>query len=171
MTDSQNGAQEHDDKRAVYRILVRQPLSIELDAKELFQLSVQGVDCSLSIRPEQEDAAAQHETGGAILAIEFEQGLNLDLIGVARIGLELVEDFLSALSVVSGMTFERCQLVQVAVLTSSPKSNCEFIQFNPLPLKHWHEPVTDTALKRAQSLVAHWDYLDTGKRLRRAAQR
>jgi len=171
MTKNRADTSGCNDELATYRVLVKQPLSMELDTGEVLDLSIQEMACRLSIRPEHGDPATQREIGGAILAIELQTNADLDLITVARGGFQLIEDFLSALSVASGMTFEKSTLVQVARLTKDETLNCEFVQFNPLYLRHWHNPVSAAMIKSASKLLAHWDGLEIGNRLRRAASR
>jgi hypothetical protein len=88
----------------------------------------------------------------------------------ARVGYELVEDFLSAITVVSGATFGPSQLLQVARLDEAEGQNRKFVIFIPLPLKHWDETISDDQLKSVRGLLAHWDGLESGHRLRRAAR-
>lgn len=159
-------------KKATYRILARQPLSVEISADLLIErLSIQGVACSITIRPEHTEPARQRELGGSILAVEFEGEQDVDLMVAARYGYELIEDFLSAITVVSGLTFRPSIILQVARLGSAKKSNCEFLQFLDLHANHWHEPISGQMIGATRHLLAHWDGLESGKRLRRAARR
>jgi hypothetical protein len=95
----------------------------------------------------------------------------LGLLAAARDGFELIEDFLSAITLVSGTTFGLSTLVQVARLRSVKKSNCEFLLFPKLSENQWPEVISEPMIKSARGLLAHWDGLETGKRLRRAARR
>jgi hypothetical protein len=157
--------------KALYRVLARQPLSIELQAAgSLDDLSIQGTSCRLAISPEFNDKASQREKGGTILAIEFERDIEEDMIVVAREGFELIEDFLAAITVVTGSPFGPSVLSQVAKLTDDEERNCEFIQFLPLPWKQWHEPISKPTIALAKHLLAHWDGLENGHRLRRGAR-
>ncbi|WP_457102310.1 hypothetical protein [Mesorhizobium sp. USDA 4775] len=157
-------------KKAAYRVLARQPLSIDVAVKQV-ALSIQGVSCSIAIRPAHSEPARQKEVGGSILAIEFEGEEDTDLIAAARDGFELIEDFLSAVALVSGSTFGPSTLDQVARLGTAKKENCEFLQFLELPNRHWHEAISEPMIKTVRGLLAHWDGLESGNRLRRAARR
>ncbi|WP_027053055.1 hypothetical protein [Mesorhizobium erdmanii] len=157
-------------KKATYRVLARQPLSIDVAAKQI-DLSIQGVPSSIAIRPAHSAPARQKEVGGSILAIEFEGEHDTDLMAAARDGFELIEDFLSAVSLVSGSTFGPSTLDQVARLGAGKEENCEFVQFLQLPNHHWPEAISEPMIKSVRGLLAHWDGLESGKRLRRAARR
>lgn len=159
-------------KKATYRVLARQPLSVEVEPDASANaLSIQGVACSIAIRPAYSDAALQREFGGSLLTIEFDDEHDADLLIAARNGFELIEDFLSAIAVVKGVTFHPCVLIQVARLDREKgQRNCEFLQFLELPANHWSEPLSKKTIWAAQKLLAHWDGLEIGKRLRRAAR-
>lgn len=147
-------------------------MSVEVDPNSLIEpLSIQGIVCRIAIRPAYDESTHQLELGGSLLAIEFEDQLDADLIVIARKGYELIEDFLSAITVVSGSTFRQSIIRQVARLGNQKKSNCEFLQFLELPANHWHEPISSQNIEAAKNLLAHWDGLENGKRLRRAARR
>lgn len=159
-------------QKATYRILARQPLSIEIGpSSRVEDLSIQGVECRIAIWPAHSEPARQRELGGSFLAIEFEGDEDTDLVVAARDGFELIEDFLSAITLVSGSTFSPSVLVQVARLSSANDENCEFLQFLELPANHWHEAISEQMIRSARGLLAHWDGLESGKRLRRAARR
>lgn len=154
-----------------YRVLVKQALSLTVASDAAVnELSIQGVACRIAIRPAHNNSAKQREIGGSILAIEFEDEHDADLLIAARRGFELVEDFLSATAVVMGSTFRPSVLVQVARLGNKKVRNCEFIQFIELPANHWLEPLTRDTISTVKYLLAHWDGLENGKRLRRAAR-
>lgn len=155
--------------RVTFRVLAKQALSIDV-SKRIEDLTIQGVKCRIALKPAYLDRAKQRELGGSTLAVEFEAARDVDMFAAARDGFELIEDFLSAITVVSGATFTPCELVQVARLAGSGKENCRFIQFLPLSLNHWHERISDGKLMAARKLLAHWDGLENGHRLRRAAR-
>jgi hypothetical protein len=158
-------------RKSTYRILARQPLSIEIGPGSCVEnLSIQGVSCRIDIRSAHSEEALQRELGGSLLAIEFEGDDDTDLFVVARNGFELIEDFLSAITVISGTTFHPSTILQAARLTSAKKT-CDFLQFLQLPVNHWHEVISEPMIRSARHLLAHWDGLESGKRLRRAARR
>lgn len=103
------------------------------------------------------------------MAIEFEAESNYDLVAAARQGLSLLEDFLSAIALVNGSTFQTTEPLQVARLGAERVDECEFLIFKRLPLKHWSKPITQQTVAKAKNLLAHWDGLESGHRLRRAA--
>lgn len=158
-------------RKAAYRILAKQPLSVEVSAGTCIEgLSIQGVPCHLAITPALSDPATQKELGGALIAIEYEDDVDTDLLVAGRNGFELIEDFLSAITLISGTTFQPSALLQVARLSQSEET-CHFLQLLRLPLNHWHEKISDSTISAARGLLAHWDGLESGKRLRRAARR
>jgi hypothetical protein len=152
-----------------YRVLGYQPLSVDIDPQTFDGLSIQKTPCRISIRSAQLNTALQLQAGGSILAIEFESAATGDLIATARRGLSLLEDFLSALALVAGSTFQTTEPIQVARLSADNGGECEFIIFKRLPMKHWAKPITQETVASAKHLLAHWDGLDMGHRLRRAA--
>lgn len=155
--------------RCLYRVMGHQPLSVEMEAQTLECLSIQKTLCNISIRSAQIESALQLKSGGSILAIEFEADSTLDLVVAARQGLSLLEDFLSAIALVNGSTFQSTEPLQVACLGGANVDRCEFIVFTRLSLKHWSEPITQHTVAKARHLLAHWDGLESGHRLRRAA--
>jgi hypothetical protein len=156
---------------STYRVLAKNQLSVEFETNRTIELSIQSKACKISVRPIHTAPERQRSLGGSLFAIEFEADPQSDLLGIAREGLELIEDFLSALSVVSGTTFDASELIEVICLHSDQDPTCNFIQFLPLDLRHWHKPVSDAAIDSVKNLLAHWDGLERGNRLRRAARR
>jgi hypothetical protein len=152
----------------LYRVLGYQPLSVEMVAQTLRKMSIQKTPCSISIRSAQTETSVQLQAGGSILAIEFEAEKTYDLVVAARRGLSLLEDFLSAIALVNGSTFQATEPLQVARL-GAKKNTCEFLMFKRLPLKHWSKQITQQTVATARHLLAHWDGLESGHRLRRGA--
>ncbi len=169
MTDEMQETQS-DERVSTFRVLALQPLALDVGSSGIHELDIQGVSCRIAIKPAHSDLAKRRELGGTTLAIEFLSDPDLDLFEAARAGFELIEDFLSAITVVSGTTFGPSELLQVARLDEADGQNCEFLIFLPLPLKHWHEEIAEEKLKSVRGLLAHWDGLDSGYRLRRAAR-
>lgn len=152
-------------KRCPYRVAGTQPLSVETPSIA-YELSIQGVSCKLVVRPIHQDPADQLRVGGSHLVVEFEDSCEADLIVVTRRGLSLIEDFLSAISLVTGSTFQSTEALEVSRVIDG---KCEFVMFKQLPAKHWHGPIGQDAVAKAKHLLAHWDGLEGGHRLRRAA--
>lgn len=157
--------------RCLYRVLGYQPLSVEMEAQTLEGLSIQNLDCNISIQSAECESASQRKSGGSILGIEFEAESDQDLIVTSRQGLSLLEDFLSAISLVNGSTFQATEPVEVTRHREGDAAMSEFLIFKRLPLKHWSKPINRDTVKKAKHLLAHWDGLDSGHRLRRAALR
>jgi hypothetical protein len=155
---------------ATYRVLAKQALSLDVSDGGVESFSIQGMECRIAVKASHADPAKQRKLGGSTIAVEFKGPTTYDLFAGARVGTELIEDFLSAITVVSNTTFGPCEMVQVARLDAGRRHNCEFMQMLPLPLNHWHERITGAKLQSARNLLAHWDGLEGGKRLRRAAR-
>lgn len=151
------------------RVLAYQPLSVNMASQVLDGLSIQKTPCSISIRSVHESESTKLLSGGSLLGIEFEAGTDEDLLVMARRGLSLLEDFLSAISLVSGSPFQASEPLQVAQLGKQEADECEFLMFMRLPLKHWQPAITNQTVAQAKHLLAHWDGLESGHRLRRAA--
>lgn len=152
-----------------YRVLGYQPLSVKIGPQILEGMSIQKIACRISIRSARADAAEQLQSGGSILAVEFEFDAKADLIEAARRGNSLLEDFLSSIALVNGSTFQPTELLQVSRLSAGGGDECEFVMFRRLPLRHWAKPITADTIAAAKNLLAHWDGLESGHRLRRAA--
>ncbi len=45
-----------------------------------------------------------------------------------------------------------------------------FMHFLNLSMNHWHKPISKETFQAVQGILAHWDGLESGKRLRRAAR-
>ncbi len=155
--------------KCLYRMLGFQPLSVQMVAQTLDGISIQNTSCNISIRSAEAETALQLQSGGSILAVEFEAEAGDDLVATARRGLSLLEDFLSAIALVNGSTFQTTEPLQVARLGGEKVDECEFLIFKRLPLKHWTKPITPQTVATAKHLLAHWDGLENGHRLRRAA--
>ncbi|MEY9231002.1 hypothetical protein ABIF68_010326 [Bradyrhizobium japonicum] len=169
MSEQESTETRSEEAVSTFRVLTRQPLSLDV-GDGVHELDIQNVTCRIAVTPAHSDIAKRKELGGTTIAIEFQSDPDLDLMEAARVGYELVEDFLSAITVVSGATFGPSQLLQVARLDEAEGQNCEFVIFLPLPLKHWHETISGDKLKFVCGLLAHWDGLESGHRLRRAAR-
>ena len=154
---------------ATFRVLAYQPLSVGIEPQDLGAFSIQRTSCRIAVRARHDGRPAQLASGGSDIAIEFQGDSHEDLIAAARRGLALIEDFLSAISVVSGVTFANSELIQVACTGGHRADSCEFLIFKELPLNHWAPPITGANIATARDLLAHWDGLTDGHRLRRAA--
>ncbi len=150
-----------------YRVLGLQPLSVKMDPQTLGPMEIQKTVCSISIRSVSDNPATQHLTGGSMLAIQFSSTED-DFLVAARQGMSLLEDFLSALALVTGSTFRSTEPVQVARITEGSEE-CDFYIFKQLPISHWGVPITEEKIRSVKHILANWDGLEDGHRLRRAA--
>ncbi|MCC4610399.1 hypothetical protein [Xanthomonas campestris] len=132
-------------------------------------MSIQRTSCRISVRSAQGDEAEKLQSGGSILAIEFESDANADLFEAARQGNSLLEDFLSAIALVNGSIFQTTTLLQVSRFGAGAEDECEFVIFKHLPVLHWTKPIDVVTIGAVKNLLAHWDGLESGHRLRRAA--
>jgi len=150
-----------------YRILGIQPLSVEMDAQTLGPMTLQKITCNISIRSATDDPVLQRQLGGSLLAIEFSSSEE-DMLVATRRGMSLLEDFLSALALVTGSSFQTTEPLQVARITERA-DECDFYIFKRLPMSHWGEAITKEKIETVKHILAHWDGLEDGHRLRRAA--
>src|ERR1700759_4401886 len=127
MTDEEAEETQSGERVSTFRVLAQQPLSLDVGSGGIHELDIQGVSCRIAVKPAHSDLAKRKELGGTALAIEFLSDPDLDLFEVARPGCELIEDFLSAITVVSGTTFGPSGLLQVARLDEADGQNCEFM--------------------------------------------
>lgn len=151
----------------IYRVLGLQPLSVQMSPQTLGPMKVQKTDCNISIRSASDDPLLQRQYGGSLLSIQFSSAEE-DLLVAARHGMSLLEDFLSALALVTGSTFRATEPLQVARITEAA-DECDFYIFKRLPMSHWGDPITKEKIRSVEHVLAHWDGLEDGHRLRRAA--
>ena len=52
---------------------------------------------------------------------------------------------------------------------ATAEAECEFLIVKNLPVLHWGKPISGADIAKVKHLLAHWDGLDDGHRLRRAA--
>ena len=116
-----------------------------------------------------QDDSVLGRMGGSFILLEFHVEGSADLLQAAYHGLELVDDLLSAISLVEGAILRSAEPVLVARFEEHSGSWL-FVQFLRLQMNHWDAPVPSVAMKHIQNLLAHWDGLDSGARLRRAAR-
>jgi hypothetical protein len=151
-----------------FRITVHQPLSFMLEEQNVFQLNVGKQACRFFISPNHDDASKQRLLGGTTIHAEFSLAKVADLIQGLSAGLQLVEDFLTGLSVVADIPFEASRPVQIVDTTYPKKSR--FVLFVDSEHKHWPTVVTPGNVMSVSGVIAHWDGLPKGYRIRRAAR-
>ncbi len=150
-----------------YRVLTRQAHSIGLQDPLSFPITVGQYHCKIFFKPSQDDPSLQRELGGADIQIEFEAS-ETDLVRVAALGVSLIADVVAGLSVVAGEPFGDVSLVHLVDVTREAATQFLFL----LTPDHAHsdEPVAASSIKHLQSMLAHWDHLPRGNRVRRAAR-
>lgn len=153
-----------------FRLLAFQPLSLSLELSCPFELSIQNIMCRFALQPAHSDKASQLTHGGTFIVIEFSTEESTDLLPATQKGLDLIEDFLAALSLVEGATFRDVEPVQIISIDKTVPQKYSFVHFLNLSMNHWHKPISQETFQAVQSILAHWDGLESGKRLRRAAR-
>lgn len=155
-----------------FRLIAFQPLSVSFDPSCPFELSIQNTICRLALQPAHSDKSSQLTHGGTYIAIEFSTNNSTDLLPATQIGLDLIGDFLSALSLVEGATFREVVPVQIISndrIDQTAPQKYSLVHFFNLSMKHWPKPISQETFQEVQSILAHCDGLENGKRLRRAA--
>jgi len=153
-----------------FRLFAYQPLSIKLVDPKPFALTIQNIDCHFVLRPAHTDASRQRNRGGTYITVDFSLSDDVDLLLATRRGLDLIEDFLSGLSLVEGALFGDVKPVQLIRTDSILPPRYSLVHFLDLYLHHWNGFISTAKIHSVQGLLAHWDGLDIGQRLRRAAR-
>jgi hypothetical protein len=153
-----------------FRLLAFQPLSLTLEDSRPFELSVQNIPCRFFLRPVHADENAQHTHGGTFIAVDFSLTQETDLLIATMKGVSLVEDFFSGVSLVEGATIRDVEPVQIVRAEPTTPKEYSLAHFLSLSMHHWDRPIPNTTIESVRGLLAHWDGLDSGKRLRRAAR-
>ena len=149
-----------------YRILTEQTHSVMFEGATSFQLNIGPHACKAFFRPMHTDAETQRTLGGMLVHLEFECE-EPDLLRAASLGLRLTEDLFAGLAVVTGIPFGQISLVQLTDVTL-PAVTGFVVPITPKHL-HWDEPVSSLQVGQVRKLLAHWDGLPKGGRIRRAA--
>jgi hypothetical protein len=143
-------------------------LSLEISIP--FELSIQNIKVRLALWPAHSDKALQLTQGGTLIVIEFSTGKTTDLFPATQIGLDLIEDFLAAVSLIEGATFRDVVPIQIMNIDQTDLQEYIFMHFLNLSMNHWHKTISKKTFQDVQGILAHWDGLESGKRLRRAAR-
>jgi hypothetical protein len=151
-----------------FRFLAFQPISMNLYCREPFELYIQNIHCRLALWPVHTDKSMQRTHGGTFVAVEFLLTNEIDLLIAANKGLDLVNDFFSAVSIVEGTSLPEVKPVQIA-FAEQALGNYNLLYFLDLSIRHWDKLVSKNTIDAIRGFLAHWDGLDSGKRLRRAA--
>ena len=149
-----------------FRILTRQIQSVALEQPVSFPVTVGQHSCRVFFKPSQVDPGLQRQLGGTFVHVEFE-ATESDMLRAASLGRQLTEDILAGLAVITGLQFGGVTFVQLLDVTIGEKTPFLFL----LAPRHLHSErsVTRNDIAHLQSMVAHWDHLPKGGRLRRAA--
>ena len=149
-----------------YRVLAEQAYSVSMERSTTFQVTIAGYPCTVFLRPTHSDPSDQRTHGGGLVHLEFTYD-EKDLLRAASHGMHLVENVLAGLGVVGGVPFGTAKLIQILDLTS--KNTTRFLCAVIPKYRHWDQPVTEDQLLSLQGMLAHWDGLEKGARIRRAA--
>jgi hypothetical protein len=153
-----------------FRLLAFQPLSVTVDQLTSFDMTIRGILCRLTLRVTHLEESAQRTHGGTNVGIEFSLTKETDFLRATQQGLDLLEDFFSALTLVDGINFRKVVPLQLICLDQTKRQEYSIIHFLSLALQHWTEPISKSTIDAVRGILAHWDGLDSGKRLRRAAR-
>jgi hypothetical protein len=149
-----------------YRILSKQSLSAALAKPVPFYVKVGEYNCHVFFKPIYEDPSRQRVLGGSVIHLEYEAN-ETDMLRAASLGIRLTEDVLAGLAVITGMPFGGVSFVQLMDVTIA--SSTPFLLSITPPHLHADEPITELQLSNLRQMLAHWDVLPRGARLRRAA--
>ena len=153
-----------------FRLLALQPLSLLVEFENTFELTIQNVNCRFALKPAHADSALQLTHGGTFIAVEFSTNEDNNIFQATQIGLDFIEDFLAALSIVEGVTFKGVLPIQTMIMDQEEKQEYIFMHFLNFHMNHWHKSISKETFRHVHSMLAHWDGLESGKRLRRAAR-
>jgi hypothetical protein len=150
-----------------FRVLARQEHSVGLQNPTSFPITVGKYACRIFFKPSQADPSLQRGLGGADIQIEF-QADESDLVRAAALGISLIEDVLAGFGVVTGVPFGSVEFVHLVDITIT--EDTPFLFMLSPHHRHSDKPVSDADITHVQSMLAHWDHLPTGKRVRRAGR-
>lgn len=149
-----------------YRVLAEQSYSVLLESPAPFQVTIGGYPCTVFIKPAHLDPSRQRAQGGALVHLEFTSDEG-DILRAAALGTRLIEDVSAGLAVVTGVPFGGVRFIQFLNLTDPDRTPFLFA----VTPYHFHsdKPINDAQLSCLRGMLAHWDGLPRGGRLRRAA--
>jgi hypothetical protein len=149
-----------------YRVLSQQSQSVALEKATSFQVKVGPYRCNTFLKPMHDDPSLQRAQGGAVFHLEYETE-EQDILRAALLGTRLTEDVLSGLAVVTGVPLGSVNPVQIMDITLP--SITRFLFLITAPHLHTNEAITAVQLSQLRGMLAHWDGLPRGQRMRRAA--
>lgn len=156
--------------RIRFRLLAFQPLSLTLEDARPIELCIQNIPCRLALRCAHTGKSVQSTHGGSFISLDFSLIDESDLLVATSRGLDLIDDFFSGVSLVEGVTFDEVEPIEIVRNDNANPRDYILLRFLRLSMRRWNTPIPRTAIENVQSLLAHWDGLDTGRRLRRAAR-
>lgn len=151
-----------------YRLLARQPLAVTIEARQPFTIAQSDLPL-VSLRAAHADPTDQMRFGGTSIELEFETAES-DLLKATSVGVDLIESVLAALALYTGVPFEESIPTQLLETTPNLAVRRLLMPLH-LPVGRWDTSVDNNAVTFVRSAIAHWDALDTGHRLRRAAKK
>lgn len=152
-----------------YQLLVQQPLAAEVNPAVPQPLALSHDEKPLVVmRPLHNDETQRLAEGGTRIGLEFESEQS-DLLRAAKEGLLLLEDFLSSLSLTSGVPFLANTPLQIVEFDEGDVFR--FVRFLPFSVFSWQIPLDSSVFEQAAHLRRHWNELTDGHRARRAARR
>jgi hypothetical protein len=149
-----------------YRVLSEQGHSVILERQTAFRVRVGEYQCSVFFRPSNADPSRQRILGGTIIHLEFESK-ERDIVRAASLGVQLTEDVLAGLALITGVHFGGVKFIQLVDATLADQT--PFLLSLTPHHRHTDEQITSSDLTQLQGVLAHCDYLPNGGRLRRAA--
>ena len=149
-----------------YRVLAEQTYSVSLERSKSFPVTVAGCDCNVFLKPARSESSEQRTYGVGFVHLEFTSETK-DLVHAASLGMSLIETIIAGMGVISDVPFGRPNLVQVLDITTTKETRCLFA-ITP-KYRHFDEPITDNQIRSLQHMLTHWDRLEKGSRIRRAA--
>jgi len=149
-----------------YRVLTRHMHSVALQDPVSFAIKVGEYPCRVFFRPSQTDPSLQRALGGTLFQLEFEAAES-DLLRAASLGSRLTEDILAGLALVTGAPFGGVAFVHLVDITLNTTTPFVFL-LAPSYL-HTDRSINESDIAHLQAMLAHWDHLPKGARLRRAA--
>lgn len=145
-------------------------MSLTFENPSPFELSIQGIPCTFALRPVHTDETKQRTHGGTFIAVDFSLTEGTDLLIAIKQGLDIVDDFFAGLSVIEGATFRDVEPIEIVRCDDATSQEYTLVHFLNLSMHHWERPISQSVIDDVRGLLAHWDGLDSGKRLRRAAK-
>ena len=159
-------AKNKSEKLRRYRVLTHQQHSVALHGPAPCSVTIVEFACRVVFRPSQTEPSLQRTQGGTLIQMEFEAA-EPDPLRAASLGCRLTEDVLAGLALVTGEPFGDVTFVHLVDITNNTTTSFVFL----LAPRHLHTDrlINGSDISHLRSMLAHWDHLPKGGRLRRAA--